>query len=41
MKEHWYEVLYPFVGVAVFLGFYSLVAYLGNRRIEQISAQKD
>jgi len=41
MKERWYEVLYPFVGVAVFLGFYSLVAYLGNRRIEQISAQKD
>jgi hypothetical protein len=41
MKERWYEVLYPFVGVVVFLGFYSLVAYLGKRRIEQICAQKD
>ncbi len=39
VKESWYEVLYPFGGVAVFLGFYSLVAYLGKRRIEQINAQ--
>jgi hypothetical protein len=35
--ERWYEVLYPFIGVAVALGFYSLVAYLGKHRIEQIS----
>jgi peptidoglycan/LPS O-acetylase OafA/YrhL len=34
----WYEVLYPFIGVAVVLGFYSLVAYLGKRRIEQLAA---
>lgn len=38
-KENWYEVLYPFIGVAVILGGYSLIAYLGKRRIEQISAQ--
>lgn len=37
----WYEVLYPFIGVAVILGFYSLVARLGKRRLEQIGAQKD
>lgn len=41
LKESWYEVLYPFVGVAIFLGFFSLVAYLGKRRIEQISSEKD
>ena len=34
--ERWYEVLYPFIGVAVVLGFYSIVAYLGKRRIEQL-----
>ena len=39
--EQWYEVLYPFIGVAVALGFYSLVAYLGKRRIEQISVYKN
>ncbi|MBN2007256.1 MAG: hypothetical protein JXA21_28150 [Anaerolineae bacterium] len=39
--ESWYEVLYPFIGVAVVLGFYSLMAYLGKRQIEQISAQKN
>jgi hypothetical protein len=39
VKERWYEVLYPFIGVAVILGFYSLVAYLGKHRLEQISAQ--
>lgn len=37
--ESWYEVLYPFIGVAVALGFYSLVAYLGKRRLEQMAAQ--
>lgn len=31
----WYEVLYPFIGVAVVLGFYTLVAYLGKRRIQK------
>ena len=34
--ERWYEVLYPFIGVAVILGFYSLVAYLGKRRLERM-----
>jgi hypothetical protein len=33
--ERWYEVLYPFMGMAVILGFYSLVAYLGKRRLEK------
>jgi len=33
--SQWYQVLYPFVGVAVMLGFYSLVAYLGKRRLEK------
>ena len=33
--SHWYQVLYPFIGVAVVLGFYSLVAYLGKRRLEK------
>jgi hypothetical protein len=37
-KERWYEVLYPFIGVAVILGFYALVAYLGKRRLEQMAA---
>jgi hypothetical protein len=36
VEERWYEVLYPFIGVAVILGFYSLVAYLGKRRVEHI-----
>jgi hypothetical protein len=31
----WYEVLYPFIGVAVILGFYTLVAYLGKRRLQK------
>lgn len=31
----WYEVLYPFIGVAVVLGFYTLVAYLGKRRLQK------
>lgn len=35
--ERWFEVLYPFAGVAVVLGFYSLVAYLGKRRLEQMA----
>jgi len=37
--ERWYEVLYPFIGVAVLLGFYSLVAYLGKRRLEKMISQ--
>ncbi len=37
--EQWHQVLYPFIGVAVVLGFYSLVAYLGKRRIEQTVAR--
>ncbi len=41
IPERWHEVLYPFIGVAVALGFYSLVAFLGKHRLEQISAQKD
>ncbi len=32
----WYEVLYPFVGVALVLAFYALVAYSGKRRIEKL-----
>ena len=35
VKERWYEVLYPFIGVAFILGFYMLLAYLGKRRLEQ------
>lgn len=30
-----YEMLYPFIGVAVILGFYTLVAYLGKRRLQK------
>ncbi len=37
--ENWYEVLYPVIGVALVLGFYSLAAYLGKRRIEQMNMQ--
>jgi hypothetical protein len=33
--DRWYEVLYPFIGVAVIMGVYSLVAYLGKRWIEK------
>lgn len=33
--ERWYEVIYPFIGVAVLLGLYTLVAYLGKRRMEK------
>ena len=33
--SQWHQVLYPFIGVAVVLGFYSLVAYLGKRRLEK------
>jgi hypothetical protein len=31
---HWFEILYPFIGVAVILGFYTVVAYLGKRRLQ-------
>ena len=37
--ERWYEVLFPFIGVGILLGFYSLVAYLGKRRLEKIISQ--
>jgi hypothetical protein len=37
--ERWYEVLYPFAGVGVILGFYSVVAYLGKRRLEKMINQ--
>ncbi len=33
--ERWYEVLFPFIGVALVLGFYSLVAYFGKRHLEK------
>jgi hypothetical protein len=36
---NWYEVLYPIIGVAVLLGFYSVMAYLGKRRLEKIAGQ--
>ncbi len=35
----WHEVLYPFIGVAVILGFYALVAYLGKRRIQKATGE--
>lgn len=33
--RRWYEVLFPFIGVAVALAFYSLVSYFGKRRLEK------
>jgi CDP-diglyceride synthetase len=33
--DRWYEVLYPFIGVAVVLGLYFLVSYFGKRRLEK------
>jgi hypothetical protein len=33
--DRWYEVLYPFIGVAVLLLLYSLVAYFGKQRLEK------
>lgn len=35
-RERWFEVLYPFVGVGVVLGFYALVAALGKRHLERL-----
>jgi magnesium-transporting ATPase (P-type) len=35
VPERRYELFYPFIGVALILGFYSLLAYLGKRRIEK------
>jgi len=32
---NWYQVLYPFIGVALILAFYTLVAYLGKRRLQR------
>jgi hypothetical protein len=34
--ERWYEALFPFIGVAVSMGFYSIVAYLGKRRLDKL-----
>lgn len=31
--ERWYEVLYPFIGVAVIMAVYILIAYFGKRRL--------
>lgn len=36
--ERWYEMLFPFIGVAVVLGFYTLVSYFGKRRLEKYIA---
>jgi fermentation-respiration switch protein FrsA (DUF1100 family) len=36
-KEHWFEVLYPLIGAAIVLGIYSLVAYLGKRRVDRLN----
>lgn len=33
--QRWYEVLFPFIGVAVVLGIYSLVSYFGKRRLDK------
>ena len=33
--ERWYEVLYPFIGVAVVLGLYFLVSYFGKQQLEK------
>ena len=38
--DRWYEVLFPFLGVAVVLVIYSLIAYFGKRRIDQIGLQE-
>jgi hypothetical protein len=38
VRERWYEVLYPFIGVAVICGLYALVAYFGKRRIGRLTA---
>ena len=34
-SDRWYEVLYPFIGVAVILMLYTLVAYYGKKRLER------
>ena len=33
--SEWYQVLYPFIGVGVALGFYTLAAYMGKRHLEK------
>lgn len=38
-RERWFEVLYPFAGAAVALGFYALVAYLGKRHVERLMGE--
>jgi len=37
--ENWFEVLYPFFGVAVILGCYAGVAYMGKRRLEKMISE--
>ena len=37
--ERWYEVLYPFIGVAVIMSFYALMAYFGKRMLEKLNVQ--
>lgn len=39
VPERWFEVLYPVIGVAVVLGFYSLIAVLGKRRLEKFNKE--
>jgi hypothetical protein len=39
--ENYYQMLYPFIGVAVILGFYTLVAYLGKRRLEKYISESN
>lgn len=34
--ERWYEVLYPFIGVAVIMAVYTLIAYFGKRRLDKL-----
>ncbi len=38
-RERWFEVLYPFAGVALALGLYALVAYLGKRHVERLMGE--
>jgi magnesium-transporting ATPase (P-type) len=34
-SERWYELLFPFIGVGVFMGLYYLVSYFGKKRLEK------
>ncbi|MBN2548532.1 MAG: hypothetical protein JXB15_05225 [Anaerolineales bacterium] len=35
----WFEVLYPAIGVAVVMTFYTLIAYFGKRRLEKMISE--